>query len=228
MKLLVIDDNAPLVRSLRDFLGKEFVVDVAKTAKDGLHQATTAVYDCIVLDLNLPDGSGSEVCRKIRDADVVTPILILSGVRTVQSRVDLLTIGADDYLIKPFSLAELRARLFALVRRPPTSYQETVLTLGDLVVDLNKREVRRAGKNIMLRRKEFDILEYLIRNQGKAVTRTMIFNHAWESDKDRWHNTVDVHIKHLRDKVDRPFGTPLIKTAYGIGYVLNDNSNAQT
>ena len=225
MKLLVIDDNLALVRSLKDFLGKDFVIDTERTAKEGLRQAITNSSDVIVLDLGLPDGSGSDVCQQIRAANVTTPILILSGVSSVQSRVDLLGSGADDYLVKPFSLAELRARLFALTRRVPTEYGGTILQHGDLVMDLGKRQVYREGKEIMLRRKEFDILEFLIRNKAQAVTRTMIFNHAWESDKDRWHNTVDVHIKHLRDKVDRPFGTPLIKTAYGIGYVLNDISN---
>jgi len=224
MKLLVIDDNIALVRSLKDFLGRDFVIDTAKTAKDGLRQAMTDSCDIIVLDLGLPDGSGNEVCQRIRAAHITTPLLVLSGVSNVQSRVDLLNSGADDYLVKPFSLAELRARLHALTRRIPTEYGNTTLTYGDLVMDLGKRQVHRSGKEIILRRKEFDILEYLIRNKGQAVTRTMIFNHVWESNKDRWHNTVDVHIKHLRDKVDRPFDTPLIKTAYGIGYVLNDIS----
>jgi DNA-binding response OmpR family regulator len=229
MKILVIDDNVALVRSLKDFLSNDFIVDTARTAEEGLRQVMTGNSDIIILDIGLPDGLGSDVCRKIREAGITTPILILSGVSSIQSRVELLNSGADDYLIKPFSLAELRARIAALTRRMPAEYKATTtLTLGDLTMDLNKRQVKRAGREIELRRKEFDILEYLVRNKGKAVTRTMIFNHAWESDKSRWHNTVDVHIKHLRDKVDRPFGTPLIKTAYGVGYVLNDISKVQT
>ncbi len=224
MKLLVIDDNRALVRSLKDFLGKEFVIDAAHTARDGLRLATSSASDIIILDLGLPDETGSNVCRQIRDAGVITPIVVISAANSVQSRVELLGLGADDYLIKPFSLLELRARLLALMRRLPSSGGGTVLTVGDLVMDLGSRRVQRAGREVALRRKEFDILEYLVRNVGQAVTRTMIFDHVWESDKERWHNTVDVHIKHIRDKIDRPFSTPLIKTAYGIGYVLSDTS----
>jgi two-component system, OmpR family, response regulator len=225
MKLLVIDDNRALIRSLRDFLSKDFVIDAANSIRDGLRLATSTANDVIVLDISLPDGLGSDLCKQVRMAGITTPILVLTAVDNVQSRVDLLNNGADDYLIKPFSLAELRARLFALLRRAPAAYNTTRLTFGDLVMDVGKRQVKRQGHDIILRRKEFDILEYLLRNKGHAVTRTMIFNHVWESDKDRWHNTVDVHIKHLRDKVDRPFETPLIRTAYGIGYVIDDISS---
>ena len=220
MKLLIIDDNRALVRSLTDFLGKEFVIDAADTAREGLQQATDRRNDIIILDIGLPDGLGSDVCREIRAAKIKTPIIVLTAVNSVQSRVELLNSGADDYLAKPFSLLELRARIFALMRRMPDHSDHTKLKAGDLLIDVGTRRVQRAGQEIVLRRKEFDILEYLVRNRNQAVTRTMIFNHVWESDKDRWHNTVDVHIKHLRDKIDRPFGVPLIKTAYGIGYVL--------
>jgi len=222
MKLLVIDDNRALIRSLKEFLGKDFVIDAASTAKDGLRLAAASTNDIIILDIGLPDGQGNEICKEIRASNVTTPIIILTAVSSIQSKVDLLTIGADDYLIKPFSLAELRARLFALMRRVPAEYNNTMLRSDDLAVDVAKRQVRRNGQDIKLRRKEFDILEYLMRNKGQAVTRTMIFNHVWESDKNRWHNTVDVHIKHIRDKVDRPFERQLIKTAYGIGYLIED------
>jgi len=224
MKLLVIDDNRSLLRSLRDFLGKDFVIDTAFTAADGLARALADNNDLIILDIGLPDDLGSNVCKQIRWARITTPIIILTAENSVKSRVELLEIGADDYLGKPFSLAELRARIFAVMRRAPSNYTSSLLTCSDVVMDLGQRTVQRSGQSIQLRRKEFDILEYLIRNRGHAVTRTMIFNHAWEADKDCWHNTVDVHIKHLRDKIDRPFGTPLIRTAYGIGYVLDDIS----
>ena len=225
MKLLIIDDNRALTRSLKEHLRKDFVIDTASTAEEGLHQATISNCDAILLDLGLPDKLGSEVCKQIREAGIKTPIIILTGVNTVQSRVELLNIGADDYLAKPFALAELRARLRAVMRRLPNTYDNTVLKVGDLVIDIDRRRVERAGKEVTLRRKEFDILEYLARNSGRAVTRAMIFDHVWESGKDGWHNTVDVHIKHLRDKIDRPFDVPLIKTAYGIGYVLDDIMN---
>lgn len=225
MKLLVIDDNDALVRSLKDFLGKDFVIDAAGTATEGLQLAMARSYDVIILDISLPDGSGNDVCREIRAANIATPILILSTMGSVRNRVDLLTIGADDYVVKPFSLLELRARLFALMRRMPDTRDTTVLTVGDIVINMNNRSVQRAGQEIKLRRKEFDILEFLVRNSGQVVSRSMIVDHIWEADTDRWQNTVDVHIKHLRDKIDRPFGAPLIKTAYGIGYVLEDISN---
>ncbi len=228
MKILIIDDNAALVRSLRDFLGKDFIIDTARTAKSGLRQAITAKHDIIILDIGLPDGRGDDVCRQIRANHIISPILILSGVQSVQSRVDLLETGADDYLVKPFSLAELRARIVALTRRTPNIYRNRTLAFEDLTIDLDKREVWRAGQEVTLRRKEFDILAYLAHNRGRTVTRAMILDHVWESDKDRWQNTVDVHIKHLRDKLDRPFGRPFIKTAYGIGYVFTDTSNVQT
>lgn len=226
MKLLIIDDNRALLRSLKDFLGKDFIIDAVATAKEGLWRACNADSDVIILDLGLPDGHGSDVCRDIRAAKVTTPIIVLSAATSVKSRVELLSIGADDYLMKPFSMLELRMRLFVLVRRTSGSTQSgTVITAGDLALDLGSRRAQRAGREIELRRKEFDILAYLVRNQGQAVTRTMIFDHVWEADKDCWHNTIDVHIKHLRDKIDRPFDTPLIKTAYGIGYVLSGISS---
>jgi DNA-binding response OmpR family regulator len=222
MKLLIVDDNKALTRNLKEFLGKEFVIDTAKNAEEGLYHATNNENDVILLDLGLPDMHGSKVCTLIREAGVTTPIMILTATSDVRSRVDLLSAGADDYLMKPFALVELRARLRALLRRLPMTYTDGTLTVRDLTIDPHSRRVSRAGQDITLRRKEFDILEYLVRNTGRAVTRAMIFNHVWESGKDSWHNTVDVHIKHLRDKVDRPFDVPLIKTAYGIGYTVDD------
>ena len=153
---------------------------------------------------------------------VDTPILILTGAADVTSRVTLLNGGADDYVTKPFSVAELKARLGALLRRPPTTMGTSTFTVQGLVIDPHRRRVERDGQAIPLRRKEFDILEYLVRNRGRPVTRSMILDHAWDGSKDTWNNTVDVHIKHLRDKIDRPFGTALIKTAYGIGYMIDD------
>jgi DNA-binding response OmpR family regulator len=221
MKLLLIEDNKPLAESLKKQLGKTFIIDACNSGEDGLHQALNGSYDIIVLDLGLPDKSGHDVCRAIRANSVSTPILILTGVDDIESRVALLDDGADDYLTKPFNVAELRARLGALLRRPTNTYTPSVLTIQDLVIDPAKRSVSRAGKPITLRRKEFDILEYLVRNQGRPVTRAMILDHAWDGSKDAWNNTVDVHIKHLRDKIDRPFATPLIQTAYGIGYMID-------
>jgi two-component system OmpR family response regulator len=166
--------------------------------------------------------NGYDICRAIRMAQVDTPIIILTGSADVTSRVTLLNAGADDYLTKPFSVAELRARLAAILRRPPATAAHDTFSILDLTLDPFSRHVERNGVPILLRRKEFDILEYLLRNRGRPVTRAMILDHAWDGSKDTWNNTVDVHIKHLRDKIDRPFGTPLIKTAYGIGYMIDD------
>jgi DNA-binding response OmpR family regulator len=223
MKLLVIEDNRSLIESLRKHLGKSFSVDTAGTGKDGTRRALTGGYDVVLLDLHLPDQNGYEICKAIRAAEVNTPVLILTAVTDVPSKVTLLNAGADDYVTKPFSMAELKARLNALTRRAITISTSTTLSVDDLVIDPARRRVERSGINIPLRRKEFDILEYLVRNRGKAVSRAMIVDHVWNIDRETWHNTVDVHIKHLRDKIDRPFKNQLIKTAYGIGYMIADD-----
>ena len=222
MKILLIEDSRALADGLKKQLGKSFVVDAVRTGEEGLQRALSGGQDIIILDLSLPDKNGYDICRAIRLAQVATPILILTGASDVTSRVTLLNAGADDYLTKPFSVAELRARLGALLRRPAATFSSDVFRIRDLTVDPHRRRVERAGTPITLRRKEFDILEYLVRNRGRPVTRSMILDHAWDGTKDAWNNTVDVHIKHLRDKIDRPFETPLIKTAYGIGYMIDD------
>jgi DNA-binding response OmpR family regulator len=225
MKILLIEDNKALLESLRRQLSKTYVVDVAETGEDGLAQIRADSHDLVILDLNLPDKNGYEVCCAIRDAHIDVPILILTGANGVTNRVRLLHAGADDFLGKPFHFSELEARITALLRRSTATVEpnrKSLLHVRDLTIDMERRSVTRAGKNIDLRRKEFDILEYLVRNSGRTITRAMIIDHVWESGKDSWNNTVDVHIKHLRDKVDRPFDRPLIKTAYGIGYLVDD------
>lgn len=222
MKVLLIEDNRSLADGLKKQLGKSFIIDAVRTGEEGLQRALVGGQDAIILDLALPDKNGYDVCRSIRMAQVDTPILILTGAADITSRVNLLNGGADDYVVKPFSVAELKARLGALLRRPPTTLNANVFTVQDLTLDPHRRRVERSGTHIPLRRKEFDILEYLVRNQGRPVTRSMILDHAWDGSKDTWNNTVDVHIKHLRDKIDRPFASPLIKTAYGIGYMIDD------
>jgi DNA-binding response OmpR family regulator len=226
MKLLIIDDNAALVKSIKNHLGDGFIIDTATTGRDGAAKALSISYDVVILDLQLPDCDGATVCAKIRTAKSSTPILILAADHDVQRRIQLLEAGADDFVTKPFNIAELRARLQALLRRAaqPNSSSPILLEVADLVLNVKKRQVHRAGKLITLRRKEFDILEYLIRNRGSTVSRLMILNYAWEADKDGWDNTVNVHIKRLRDKIDRPFSKRLIKTAYGIGYMIDDDS----
>jgi DNA-binding response OmpR family regulator len=222
MKLLLVEDNRPLADRLKKRLSEHFIVDAVHNGTDGLEHVRSNSYDAIVLDLTLPDMTGLQVCRTIREEGLHIPILILTGIDEVASRVELLDAGADDYLTKPFNTPELRARLQALLRRSSPTYTSGVLTIQDLTLDIDRRYVTRAGDTIDLRRKEFDILEYLVRNRGRVVTRAMILDHVWEANKESWPNTIDVHIKHLRDKVDRPYKVPLIRTAYGIGYLVDD------
>lgn len=222
MKILLIEDNQALAQGLKKQLGKSFIIDTANTGEAGLQRALAGGQDVIILDLSLPDKNGYDVCRSIRLGNIDTPIIILTGAADITSRVTLLNAGADDYLTKPFSVAELRARLGALLRRSPNPSSGEIFSVRDLTIDPHRRRVHRKGKPILLRRKEYDILEYLMRNRGRPVTRAMILDHAWDGTRDSWNNTVDVHIKHLRDKIDRPFGAPLIKTAYGIGYMIDD------
>ncbi len=222
MKVLLIEDNLRLSERMKHYLGNSFVVETASTGKAGKAQALADNFAVILLDLNLPDIHGSDVCKELRKAGVETPILVLSGIEDIDSRISLLNYGADDYLVKPFNPRELIAHIHALVRRQSNGYSQHVLTVKDLVIDVNRRYVERAGQPITLRRKEFYILECLVTNKGRAVSREAILNHAWDDDKGGWHNTVDVHIKHLRDKIDAPFDTPLIKTVYGVGYMVDN------
>lgn len=225
MKLLLVEDNRSLAERLKKRLNEHFVVDVVHTGADCLEHLRNSSYDVIVLDLTLPDTNGYEICRTLREDGINTPILILTGVDEVTSRIKLLDAGADDYLTKPFNTSELRARVQALLRRTSSTYSSGVLTVSDLILDIDRRHVTRAGNSIDLRRKEFDILEYLVRNRGRVVTRAMILDHVWEANKESWPNTIDVHIKHLRDKVDRPYKVALIRTAYGIGYLVDDEQH---
>lgn len=224
MKILLIEDNLRLAERIKYYLGKEFIVDVVHTGEEGKTKALSTFYAAILLDLNLPDIHGHDVCRELRKAQLTTPILVISGIKESDSRVSLLDSGADDYLVKPFDPRELIARIHALFRRHHQGYNNHILTVKDLTIDVNRRHVQRGGKSITLRRKEFDILEYLVSNRGRAVTRDMILNHAWDGAKESWHNTIDVHIKYLRDKIDKPFDSPLIKTAYGVGYMVDDST----
>jgi two-component system OmpR family response regulator len=223
MRLLLIDDNAALGWRLQNYLHKQFDVELAKTGEGGIRLANSGRFDAIILDLGLPDTDGRDVCQRLRQNGILVPILILSGEDETDRKVQLLEDGADDYLTKPFEPPELLARINALIRRHTSKNLSSILKVGDLVIDTRSRSVVRSGIAISLRRKEFDILEYLINNRGMIVTQPMIIDHIWnDPDKDAWANTVRVHVKHLRDKVDRPFGTQLIKTAHGVGYLIED------
>lgn len=225
MKILIVEDNVLLAKRVKSLLSKNYLVDLVHNGRDGLCFAQAIQYDVIILDLGLPDLHGIKVCEELRDQRVKSAILILSGINDTLSRVQLLNSGADDYLTKPFNGAELQARIKALLRRQPNMLIKNTMVIGDLEIDINKREVRKGSVLIYLRRKEFDILRYLVKNQGRPVSREMILEHVWESGTDSWNNTVDVHIKHLRDKIDRPFKSSLIKTAYGIGYMVENTQS---
>jgi DNA-binding response OmpR family regulator len=222
MKILVVEDSPLLAGSIKSQLSKQYTVDVVHTGEEAIYQAFSTDYGVMLLDLGLPDINGYNVCQELRGHGLDTPILVLSGNRETVSRVRLLECGADDYVTKPFDGNELRARIDALLRRAMRTMLSQELRVDDLTIDLTRRTVTRGGIPIKLRRKEFDILCYLVQNQGRAISRDMIFNHVWETGKEGWNNTIDVHVKHLRDKVDRPFDKKLIKTAYGIGYMVDE------
>lgn len=218
MKVLVIEDNPRLAERMKNLLQKHYLVEHASSGDEAITIATENSIDIILLDLGLPDMNGLEVCQKIRELGVSAPIMVLTGVDSMQSKVELLNIGADDYMTKPFNADELIARINALERRRIRTAPETQLFAHDLIVNPAKRTVVRSGVDIHLRRKEFDILEYLMRNQGRVLSRQMIINNAWTSTSSSWTGSVDVHIKQLRDKIDKPFEVQLIKTTYGVGY----------
>jgi DNA-binding response OmpR family regulator len=223
MKILYIDDNRLLIDSVKKLLSPHYIVDYTCTGHEGVEKAKTVRYTLILLDLNLPDMSGLEVCKDLRKANISAPILVLTVQKDPLTSVRLLDSGADDYVTKPFNSEVLRARIAALLRRKQDLQKERVITVSDLTINLTRRQVWRSGTCISLRKKEFDILEYLAANHGRALTRSMILDHAWEAGTEGWNNTIDVHIKHLRDKVDKPFKKALIKTAYGIGYMVDDS-----
>lgn len=221
MKILIIEDDKDIAVSLQEGLSDSYAVDVTHTGNDGEFLAGVNDYDLIILDVMLPDSIGFDVCQRLREDDITVPILMLTGQADIDDKVKGLDAGADDYLTKPFSFAELSARVRALIRRSP-NYTDDQLQVRDLSIDVAKQEVQRQGKLIELRRKEFNLLEYLMRNSGNVVTREMILQHVWDSTADPMTNTVDVHMKWLRDKIDRPFDKALIKTVHGLGYKIED------
>lgn len=220
MRLLVVEDEPTIVQALKKRLRAYYVVDGALTGRQAIHLAHVYQYDLIILDLCLPDIDGIDVCRQLRTEKINMPILVLTGESAIDDRVLTLDAGADDYLTKPFHSSELLARIRALLRRSIESDTTNQLTVADLVVDPAKRLVVRGKKIIELRRKQYDLLEYLVRNKDKVLRREMILEHVWQDDTNVYSNIVDVHIKFLRDCIDKPFDKPLIKTVYGFGYKI--------
>ena len=222
MKVLIVEDNSLLAERMKRGLQRWFIVETVSSGDAALHCFYTSTYDAVILDLGLPDINGRTLCKQIRHQSSAVPILIVTGEATSRSVVELLNNGADDYLTKPFDITELRARLNSLFRRQARSPHHTTITIGDLIINPLERTVTRAGEKITLRRKEFDILEYLVLNPGRIMKRQNILDYAWANNSSPWTGLVDVHIKQLRDKIDRPFKTHLIRTVYGVGYVIDD------
>ena len=218
--LLIEDDDTIADFVARGLREAGFAVDRAADGAEGLDVALAQTYDVAVVDVMLPRRDGLSVIEELRRKGVMTPVLILSAKRSVDDRVRGLQAGGDDYLTKPFAFAELLARVQALVRRASRTPEPTTLTVEDLVMDLLSRRVTRAGTVVDLRPREFALLEYLMRNCGRVVSKTMILSHVWEYSFDPQTNIVDVLVSRLRDKIDRPFEPKLLRTVRGIGYVL--------
>jgi two-component system copper resistance phosphate regulon response regulator CusR len=221
MRILVVEDDRKVAMFIRRGLEEEgYAVDVLHDGAAAGEQAHCIEYDAAVLDLMLPGRSGFQVLRDIRAEKAELPVLILTAKSSLEERVTGLDSGADDYMVKPFALAELSARLRALLRRGKP--RETRLNMADLEMDIVRRTVTRGGRRIDLRPKEYALLEYLMRNSDRPVTRSLIIEHVWDIHFDSISNVVEVHINSLRHKIDREFAPPLIHTVRGVGYMLTD------
>jgi len=221
MRILVVEDEHKIARALKKALEQEsYAVDVTYDGDEGHAMATTEPYDVAIIDRMIPgeyDGLG--IVRAMREAKIHTPVILLTALGGVRDRTDGLDGGADDYLVKPFALEELLARVRALMRRP-TEQKSSILSAGDLTLDTISYSVKRSGSEIQLTSKEFALLEYMLRNQGRPLSKDVIISHVWDYDADVLPNTVEVYIKYLREKIDRPFKTQLIHTVRGFGYKI--------
>ena len=222
-KVLLVEDDKNVSDTLVLALANEYEVDVASTGKSAIYKSDYIDYDQIILDLYLPDMSGIGVCAELRARGLRAPILILSGSADVATKINLLDLGASDYLTKPFALGELKARLRVLARRKlviPASNPK--LEVYGVILDRRTLNVTRSNIPIVLRRKEFELLATLMECPGQVVSRTELVNAVWPGSDTIWTNTVDVHINHLRDKLDKPFSSPLIHTVHGKGYKIEE------
>lgn len=221
MRILIIEDEHKIAHALRKALQQEnYAVDVSYDGDDGYAMATTEPYDAAIIDWMIPgEYNGLAIVKAMRKAKIHTPVLLLSAKGTISDRTTGLDAGADDYLVKPFALEELLARLRALLRRP-VEVQQTILTAGDLSLNTVTFVVKRADKEISLTGKEFALLEYLLRNQDRPHTKDAIISHVWDYNADVLPNTVEVYMKYLRNKIDDPFDSKLIHTSRGFGYKI--------
>jgi two-component system copper resistance phosphate regulon response regulator CusR len=219
VRILVIEDDRKVATFIQSGLQQEgYAVDVMHEGTEAGEHAALIDYDAVILDLMLPGQSGLQVLREIRTRKPRLPVLILTAKDSLEDRVTGLDAGGDDYMVKPFALAELGARLRALLRRGLP--QQNVLQVADLQMDTTRRSVRRAGRVIELKPKEYALLEFLMRNSGRPVTKSLIIEHVWDIHFDSVSNVVEVHINSLRNKIDRGFDEPLIQTVRGVGYML--------
>lgn len=222
MKLLIVEDDKEAAGYLKRALTEAgHAVHHAAGGRDGLMLAAVEPYDVIILDRMLPEVDGLSILRTIRASGVKTPVLLLTAMGGIDDRVEGLDAGSDDYLVKPFAFAELLARVNALARRPPQQEVRTELVLADLRMDLLRRTVTRAGQRIELQPREFQLLEYMLRNAGRVVTRTMLLESVWDFHFDPKTNIVETHMSRLRAKVDRGFSCELIHTVRGAGYIIH-------
>jgi two-component system OmpR family response regulator len=223
MRILLVEDHPKLARLLQQGLREEQITaDVAATGADGVWMATEQPYDVLVLDVMLPDLDGLEVCRRVRAVDDRTPVLMLTALGAVPDRVAGLEAGADDYLVKPFAFDELLARLRALARRGGVA-RPAELRVGDLCLDLTARRVRRGTTEVALTAQEFSLLEAMARRKGEALSRERLVHLAWDVAYEARSNVVDVCVKGLRDRIDRPFGRHSLETVRGVGYRLTED-----
>ena len=221
MRILIIDDNTDIRQFLQEvFETACFIVDTAENGDDGSYMARIHDYDAIILDHMLPRKNGAEVLRDLRSAKKTTPVIILSIQGEIDDKVDLLNLGADDYMTKPFSCKELVSRVQAIMRRPKT-VTPTLIRVGDLTLDTLTQRIQRGKKTIYLTRKEYALAEYLMRNRGFVVSRGMLLDHVWEDGVDPASNTVETHIRNLRRKIEEPNGKKLIHTIPGRGYQID-------
>jgi two-component system, OmpR family, response regulator len=220
-RILVIEDDRETAAQLADALAANgYQVDLAVDGNDGLTCGRSAEYAVMTIDRMLPDIDGLAVIRRLREDGIVTPALIVSALGEIDDRVRGLRAGGDDYLVKPFAVAELLARVDALARRSDTVVKETVLRVGDLALDLVSRTATRAGRDIPLLPREFQVLEYLVRNEGQVVPRAMLLQHVWDLHFDPTTNIIDVYVGRVRRKVDGQQAYPLIHTVRGVGYCV--------